>query len=204
MFDYNNKCIHGTATSSSSSMSIDQSPWRRGGLLRVIRWSNRGQRPINDYQILYCKIWRINTFIKYLVTFKHCALFYWLILRLCRILRWGYGSMKLIKLPLDSADKGLMKKWWRLAPQVLLGLCCPAGCAAAASFFLSTPLFFSCGLQLEARKHFSSIKATLLYKPLKKYLGRHTENSSSFTDTIREHFWLEISKESRRIKACFN
>lgn len=101
------------------------------------------------------------------------------------------------------------KKWWRSEEDLscrcfrgsgAFGALLPAGCAAASKFCF---FFFSC-VPTWGRKHFSSIKATLLCKPLTQYLGRHTENSSSFTDTIRELFWLEISKESQRIKACFN
>lgn len=97
------------------------------------------------------------------------------------------------------------KKWWRRGEEDLLCRCFQGSAALqVVLLLLSVSFFLSFALQLEARKHFSSIKATLLYKPLTQYLEQRTENSSSFTDTIREHFWLEISKESQRIKARFN
>lgn len=36
------------------------------------------------------------TFIKYLVTYNHCVFIYLLILRLCRILKWGCEGNKTV------------------------------------------------------------------------------------------------------------
>ncbi len=51
------------------------------------------------------------------------------------------------------------------------------------------------GLQQHVRKHFSSIKAVLLYKPLNQYSSAtHTENSFSFTDIIKEYMVGNIQR----------